>query len=195
MFSVFIGRPVSPRSSWTGRGDGAARIGESLRGSDDRSGWGGGGVILVDLMRVEVGSWRGGGWRSGGGGGGVREGAGGWRQEHRRGGGNRGGLEKVGPGGGGWILFEPRQDLRGHRTVPFRTCSPRRIRYSRSAENNGKRGLSMGIIWIVVGVAIAGALFKGIMRARNRSAESHLGFVSHQWIAEHRHSLMSDAQR
>jgi len=53
----------------------------------------------------------------------------------------------------------------------------------------------MDVIWIVVGVAIAGALSKGIMRARNRSAESHLGFVSHQWLAEHRLSMMSDAQR
>jgi hypothetical protein len=43
----------------------------------------------------------------------------------------------------------------------------------------------MSVVWIVVGVAIAGALAKGIMRAR-RSSESDLGFVSHQWIAEHR---------
>ena len=44
----------------------------------------------------------------------------------------------------------------------------------------------MGVIWIVVGVAIAGAFAKGIMRARNLSSESRLGFVSDQWIAEHR---------
>jgi hypothetical protein len=53
----------------------------------------------------------------------------------------------------------------------------------------------MGVIWIVVGVTIAGALAKGIMRAHNRSSESNLGFVSHQWIAERRLSWMSEAQR
>jgi hypothetical protein len=46
---------------------------------------------------------------------------------------------------------------------------------------------------IVVGVAIAGGLAGRIMR--NRSSESDLGFVSHQWIAERRLSWMSDAQR
>jgi hypothetical protein len=55
--------------------------------------------------------------------------------------------------------------------------------------------LSVNIIWIVVGTAIAGAVASGINRARNRNSESHLGFVSQQWIAEHRLSLMSDAQR
>jgi hypothetical protein len=44
----------------------------------------------------------------------------------------------------------------------------------------------MGVIWIVVGVAIAGGLTKAIMRARNRRTELDLGCVSHQWIAEHR---------
>jgi len=51
----------------------------------------------------------------------------------------------------------------------------------------------MSLISIVVGVAIAGGLAKRIMR--NRSSESDLGFVSHQWIAERRLSWMSDAQR
>ena len=53
----------------------------------------------------------------------------------------------------------------------------------------------MTIVWIVVGVAIAGALVKGIIRARSLSSESDLGCVSHQWIAEHRLSSMSDARR
>ena len=44
----------------------------------------------------------------------------------------------------------------------------------------------MGVISLVVGVAIAGALAKGILRPRNGSSQSDLGFVSHQWIAEHR---------
>jgi hypothetical protein len=52
----------------------------------------------------------------------------------------------------------------------------------------------MGVIWIVFGVAIAGALAKRIVWARNRSSEANVGFVSDQWIAEHRLSYMSDAQ-
>ena len=53
----------------------------------------------------------------------------------------------------------------------------------------------MTIVWIVVGVAIAGAVVKGIFRARRLSSESDLGGVTHQWIAEHRLSSMSDAGR
>jgi hypothetical protein len=53
----------------------------------------------------------------------------------------------------------------------------------------------MGVILIVAGVGIACALAKGIMRARDASAESHLGAVSHRWIAEHRLSLLPDRQQ
>jgi hypothetical protein len=53
----------------------------------------------------------------------------------------------------------------------------------------------MGVIWIVVSVVIAGALAKGVIWTRNRSSESDLGSVSHQWIAEHRLSQTSHAQR
>jgi hypothetical protein len=53
----------------------------------------------------------------------------------------------------------------------------------------------MGIIWIIVGVAIACVLGNGIMRMRNRSSESPLGFVSHRWIAEHRIPLLPDESR
>ena len=51
----------------------------------------------------------------------------------------------------------------------------------------------MSLIWIVVGVAIAGGLAKRIIR--NRSSESDLGFVSHQWIAEHRLGSGQDSRR
>ena len=44
----------------------------------------------------------------------------------------------------------------------------------------------MGVVWIVLGVTIAVAVATRIMRARNRSSEANLGFVSDQWIAEHR---------
>jgi hypothetical protein len=53
----------------------------------------------------------------------------------------------------------------------------------------------MGVIWIVVGVGIACALARGIIRARKPGSEAHLGFVSHRWIAEHRLSLLPDRQR
>jgi len=53
----------------------------------------------------------------------------------------------------------------------------------------------MGIIWIIVGVAIACVLANGIMRMRNRSSESPLGFVSYRWIAEHRIPLLPDESR
>jgi hypothetical protein len=56
----------------------------------------------------------------------------------------------------------------------------------------------MGVIWIIVSIAIAVALAKGIMRARNRNSGLELGFVSHQWIAEHgfhRWRTRSDPER
>jgi hypothetical protein len=55
-----------------------------------------------------------------------------------------------------------------------------------SKAENIKEGLAMGAIWIVVGVTIAVAVAKVIVRARNRSSEANLGFVSRQWLAEHR---------
>jgi hypothetical protein len=39
----------------------------------------------------------------------------------------------------------------------------------------------MSVIWVVVGLAIMGAIANGIMRARDCSSKSHLGFVSDQW--------------
>jgi hypothetical protein len=44
----------------------------------------------------------------------------------------------------------------------------------------------MNVIWIVAGVAIAGAIASRIIGARNGNSEPNLGFVSRQWIAEHR---------
>jgi hypothetical protein len=51
----------------------------------------------------------------------------------------------------------------------------------------------MNVIWIVISMAIAGAVAKAILRARTHSSDSDLGSVSARWIAEHR--LSSDAQR
>ncbi len=52
----------------------------------------------------------------------------------------------------------------------------------------------MGIIWIVIGAAIAGALARAAMRARSANSESQLGVVSQHWLAEHRQSVMADGQ-
>jgi len=50
----------------------------------------------------------------------------------------------------------------------------------------------MDVIWIVVGLVTAGGLARRFVRARNRRSESNLGFISDQWIAEHRLSHISD---
>jgi hypothetical protein len=64
--------------------------------------------------------------------------------------------------------------------------------------NRGKeeqqRDLSMNVWWIVVGLTILGALATRMAWPRKRP-ESDLGFVSHQWLAEHRLSQISDSQR
>jgi hypothetical protein len=52
----------------------------------------------------------------------------------------------------------------------------------------------MSVWWIVVGLTILGALATRMAWPRKRP-ESDLGFVSHQWLAEHRLSQISDSQR
>jgi hypothetical protein len=51
----------------------------------------------------------------------------------------------------------------------------------------------MNVGWMVVGMAIVGVLAR-IAWLRERW-ESDLGFVSRQWLAEHRLSQISDPQR
>lgn len=55
--------------------------------------------------------------------------------------------------------------------------------------------MSMNIVWIILSVAIAGVIAKRVARVEERHAQSHLGFVSHQWLADHRLSQVSDPQR
>ena len=52
----------------------------------------------------------------------------------------------------------------------------------------------MNVWWIVVGLTILGALAARMSWPRNRR-DSDLGFVSHQWLAEHRLSQISDSHR
>lgn len=51
----------------------------------------------------------------------------------------------------------------------------------------------MNILWIVLGAAVLGLLARKILRRPDRPSD--LGFVSHQWIAEHRLAQTQDAQR
>lgn len=52
----------------------------------------------------------------------------------------------------------------------------------------------MNVVWIVAGIGILGALAKLAWR-HDRGRPSDLGFVSHQWLTEHRLSKPSDSQR
>jgi hypothetical protein len=53
----------------------------------------------------------------------------------------------------------------------------------------------MNVVWIIVGVGIVGFLAKRIAWSGRRDGQSDLGFVSQQWLAEHRLSQISDPQR
>jgi hypothetical protein len=53
----------------------------------------------------------------------------------------------------------------------------------------------MNVAWIIVGVGIVGFLAKRIAWSGTRDGQSDLGFVSQQWLAEHRLSQISDPQR
>jgi len=66
---------------------------------------------------------------------------------------------------------------------------------SNRGEEEEERDLSMNAVWIVVGIGIFGVLARQVAWAYERGAPSELGFVSHQWLAEHRLSQLSDSQR
>jgi len=44
----------------------------------------------------------------------------------------------------------------------------------------------MNLVWIVLAIAVLGAIVKKVAGPRKRASQSDLGSVSHQWIAEHR---------
>jgi hypothetical protein len=52
----------------------------------------------------------------------------------------------------------------------------------------------MNIVWIVLGLGLVAAIAKRAW-ADERDAKSHLGSVSHRWLADHRLSQTSDSQR
>jgi hypothetical protein len=55
--------------------------------------------------------------------------------------------------------------------------------------------ISMNIVWIIISVAIVGMIAKRVALAGERHGHAHLGFVSHQWLAENRLSQVSNPQR
>jgi hypothetical protein len=52
----------------------------------------------------------------------------------------------------------------------------------------------MTVVWIVAGAAVVAALARRVVWPYEQG-ESHLGFVSQQWLAERRVSDMADPQR
>ena len=53
----------------------------------------------------------------------------------------------------------------------------------------------MNMVWIVLSLTIAGIVAKRMAWDDERHAQSHLGFVSHQWLADHRLSQVSVSER
>lgn len=52
----------------------------------------------------------------------------------------------------------------------------------------------MNVVWMIAGGGIVGAFAKLLPWLRGRGRDRDLGFVSHQWIVEHRPSYASDRQ-
>lgn len=53
----------------------------------------------------------------------------------------------------------------------------------------------MNALWIVLGLALLAAVARAIGWSHARSRPPEMGFVSHQWIAEHRISQVQERQR
>jgi hypothetical protein len=66
---------------------------------------------------------------------------------------------------------------------------------SNRGEEEPEPEVSMNFVWIVVGVVIFGVLAKWTGWRRERGRQSNLGFVSEQWLVEHRFSQISDRQQ
>lgn len=53
----------------------------------------------------------------------------------------------------------------------------------------------MNVVWIVAGLCAAAAVVGFIGWAHGRGDDADVGVVSHQWLAEHRHSEVQDSHR
>jgi hypothetical protein len=66
---------------------------------------------------------------------------------------------------------------------------------SNRGEDEPERGLSMNLVWLIVGVGIFGLIARRMARRPESGGQSDLGSVSQRWVAEHRVSHMSDQHR
>ena len=80
-------------------------------------------------------------------------------------------------------------------TVPFRTCLPLRIEYCSNGETNEYEPDGPMTGWILLGFVVFGAVTKSIAWLHQGGGHSDLGFVSQQWLAEHRVWEMSAPRR
>ncbi len=53
----------------------------------------------------------------------------------------------------------------------------------------------MNAVWVVIGLAVAGAVLALVSSWRRGDRPADLGAVSHQWIAEHRLGSGQDSRR
>ena len=58
-----------------------------------------------------------------------------------------------------------------------------------------RANISMNIVWIILSISVVGVIAKWATLPAEGHMHAHLGFVSHQWLAEHRLSQVSDSQR
>jgi len=64
------------------------------------------------------------------------------------------------------------------------------------ALDRGKHAhMSMNILWLAIAAGIAAALAKRVLWPHGRGSPADLGFVSRQWVAEHRQSQTTEPPR
>ena len=72
--------------------------------------------------------------------------------------------------------------------MPFDTAANRESRYVQI-------GKMMNTVWIVTATVIVAALVKWLTGSSGRGGRIDPGFVSHQWVREHRQSQMAASRR
>jgi len=68
----------------------------------------------------------------------------------------------------------------------FAQCASVQMRYRVNA---------MNLVWVVVALAVLAGIVTVVGWSQRSRQESDLGIVSHQWLAEHRHSQTQDSHR
>ena len=67
--------------------------------------------------------------------------------------------------------------------------------FSKRGDEQLRPDTSMNMVWIILSLTFAGIVAKRMAWDDERHAQSHLGFVSRQWLADHRLSQVPDPQR